>query len=183
MSLTLTAESVVSDVESGSWKRSLGRRSSSMAKKEIEQCKVFKPFPLATDVCDDCGEIPDNHPEKRSDMLPYKEALWKYMLEVGGPYSFYGHYDTWKAHEIKEHLKSCELDFDKMSTPAMDQEQMFTGTFDTETHYVDLVKGYIVCKCGEYEQGNYSFDRQDWCVRDKTLSQLIWHVVKAGENN
>ena len=153
-----------------------------MAKKAVEQCKIFKPFPLATDICDKCGKEPDEHEEKRADMLPYKEAIWKYMLDVGGPYGYYGHYDTYKGQKIKEHLKKCSLDFDKMSTPAMDSVSEFNGTFTDTTLYVDIVQGYLVCKCGEYKDSNYSWEKQDWCVRDKTLSQLIWHVVKAGES-
>lgn len=151
-----------------------------MAKREIKECTTFTPFPLATDVCDDCGRESDDHQEKRADMLPYKEAIWKYMLEEGGPYSYYGGYDTFKGEKVKKHLKKCGLDFDKMATPAMESESEFNGTFDDSLE-IEVVKGYIVCKCGEYEDSQYSWDKQDWCVRDKTLSQLIWHVVKAGE--
>jgi hypothetical protein len=167
-------------VESVGWKSRLGRRRHRVVKKAVEQCKIFKPFPLATDICDNCGQEPDSHEEKRADMLPYKEAIWNYMLEVGGPYNYYGYYEDFKAQQIRKHLEKCELDFDKMSTPTMESEAEFTGTFDTSTHYVTVVKGYIICKCGEFEDSKYDFHKQDWCVRDKTLSQLIWHVVKAG---
>lgn len=143
-------------------------------------CEVFKPFPLATDVCDDCGGERDSHPEKRADMLPYKEAVWKFMLEHGGPYNYYGGYDDWKAGEIKDHIKTCGLNLDKMSTPEMDEESVFQGTF-TEAGREAVVKGYIVCNCDKYEYSKYSYSMQDWCVRDMTLSQIIWHVVKAGE--
>ncbi len=103
------------------------------------------------------------------------------MLEEGGPYSYYGYYDSWKGQQVKEHLKTCGLNWSKMSTPTMSREEEFNGTFAESHAYVDVVKGFIVCNCDEYEYDKYEWSMQDWCVRDKTLGQLIWHVVKAGE--
>jgi hypothetical protein len=144
---------------------------------------VFKPFELAPEVCDDCGKTADDHAEKRPDMLPYKEAIWKYMLKVGGPYDFYGGYNTYDRSKILKHLKQCELDFSKMSTPKLSSEQEFNGTFAESNAYVSIVKGFIVCKCDEYELDKYEWNMQDWCVRDKTLGELIWNVVKSGESS
>lgn len=174
MSLTSTEERSTFVVEFAAWSDEPGEGST------MSKCEVFKPFPLATEVCDTCGGEAGDHPERRADMLPYKEAIWAYMLEHGGPYSYYGGYESWKAQEIKKHIKECGLNFKKMSTPTMDEESEFNGTFDESTS-IEVLKGYIVCNCDEYEYSKWPYHMQNWCLRDKTLGQVIWHVVKAGE--
>lgn len=146
---------------------------------------VFKPFKLAPEVCDTCGKTVDSHLQKRADMLPYKEAVWKFMLEHGGPYNYYsggpeteGYYNR---EEILKHISSCGLNLEKMSTPEMKREEEFNGTFAESHAYVDLVMGYIVCNCDEYEYSDWDYNKQNWCVANKSLGEIIWLVVRAGE--
>lgn len=151
----------------------------------MSKCMVFKPFPIYPSVCDECGKDRDGHPEKNADMLPYKEAVWKFMLENGGPYNYYsggpetkGYYDR---EEILKHVEECGLNWDKISTPQMESKEEFNGTFAESHAYVDLVMGYIVCNCDEYEYSDWTWNMQDWCVGGMTLGEIIWLVVKAGE--
>lgn len=50
----------------------------------MSNCTVFKPFSLAPEVYDKCGMSADGgrHTEERADYLPYKEAIWKFMLTL-----------------------------------------------------------------------------------------------------
>jgi hypothetical protein len=182
MSLSVRVERRLSGVECDAWKSSLGRRSSSVTK-----CEVFTPFKIYPEVCDDCGKPAGEHSGKNTDMLPYKEAVWKFLLEHGGPYNYYAGGPEGASYpnrkEVYDHVKKCGLNFDKISTPVMESREEFNGTLAESHAYVDVVMGYIVCNCGEYPESEYPFYRQDWCVVDISLGELIWRVVKAGESS
>ena len=145
-------------------------------------CTVFKPFSLAPEVCDECGQPADggSHTEKRADMLPYKEAIWKFLIKKGGTYDFYGGYG-YDSKEIRDHVAKCGLDFDKMSTPEMDTVGEFNGTFATSSYYATVVSGYVVCNCEKYPDSEWGWKKTKWILRDFNLGELIWNVVKAGE--
>lgn len=151
----------------------------------MSKCMVFKPFPIYPSVCDECGKDKDSHSKKNADMLPYKEAVWKFMLEYGGPYNFYAGGPETKGYpkrkKVLKHVEVCGLNWEKISTPEMDRKEEFNGTFAESSSYVDIVLGYIICNCGEYKYSKYTWEMQDWCVADKTLGEIIWLVVKAGE--
>ena len=150
-----------------------------------EQCKAFKAFPPAPEVCDECGQVAADHAVKDVSMLPYAEAVWKFMLERGGPYNYYGAGPETEGYperdKVIQHLKNCELDLEQMALPELESKDYFNGTFTDGTYRTEILIGTIVCKCGKYEASPYAWGGQDWCVADMTLSKIIWHVVKAGE--
>lgn len=148
--------------------------------KYVEECKVFKPFPLSTDVCDTCGGDKETHAEKQVDMLPYKEAVWKFFMEHGGVYNYYGGYGH-ESGAIRKHVAECGLNLDEMDTPEMETDSEFAGTF-TDSDEISILKGYIVCNCGKYQKSKFLYERTEWSLRDMKLGQVIWHVVKAGES-
>jgi len=147
-----------------------------------KSCTVFKPFELAPEVCDECGMPADGgaHIEKRVDMLPYKEAVWKFLIDKGGTYEYYGGYGH-NSKEIRSHISKCGLKLDVMSTPEMDTVGEFAGTFASHGAMVTVVRGYVVCNCDKYPDSKFNHRKINWILRDYTLGEIIWNVVKAGE--
>lgn len=152
---------------------------------KIVKCDgVFKPFKLAPDVCDTCGQDKDSHPEKRVDMLPYKQAVWQVLLREGGTHNYYGSYG-YESDKIRKHFEECGFDFLKMNTPNMDTVSEFAGTF-TDSDEIPVVKGTMYCNCGKppvQDEWRLSYNKGgvEWILRDVSLGYLIWQVVRAGE--
>jgi len=112
-------------------------------------------------------------------MLPYKEAIWNFLLEKGGTYEFYGSYGH-DSKKIRNHVKTCGLNLSKMSTPEMGTVGEFAGSF-AEGTMVAVVEGYLICNCDKYPDSKFDYQKVHWILRNYSLGELIWHVVKAGE--
>lgn len=151
--------------------------------KYVECDGVFKPFSLAPEVCDTCGQNAEDHSEKRADMLPYKEAVWNVLLREGGTHDFYGGYG-YNSEKIRKHFQSCGFNLKKMSTPEVSTVSEFAGTF-TDADEVTVVSGVMICKCGNPPtKDTYILKYKggvEWILKNYSLGQLIWQVVKAGE--
>lgn len=147
----------------------------------MSECTIFKPFKFAPEVCDECGKAADagSHTSGRTDMLPYKEAIWQFILNKGGTYDYYGGYG-YDSKEIRDHVATCGLNFDKMEIPEIETVGEFAGTFNGPGT-VAVVRGYLICNCKKNPYSKHSWERTDWILREYTLPEIIWHVVKAGE--
>lgn len=162
----------------------------------------FSPFSLAPEICDRCGEPREDHyglwaPNPM--YTEYDKAMWLALVKHGGPPNAFHDYDFNEAVEIRMHLgligreevkkinrdryyqkfdypdEFCEIDWDKTHRPLMSTVGEFDGT-DCDNREVPAVTGILYCKCGDL----YS----KWIVlKNKTMSQLIWLVVKEGEIN
>jgi uncharacterized protein YjiS (DUF1127 family) len=154
----------------------------------------FIAFLFDTKVCNVCGELRDDHVEQASPYAGHIEPMWRAMIRHGGDPSIYSGYSWRSTMEVRAHLgmlsdenlreiheweknsgrkfpipdKPCAIDFKRTSDPEDGTVGVFNGTF-TENGEEYAVTGYLYCKCEEVED-------QDWALRKKTLSQLIWMV-------
>jgi len=160
------------------------------------KCKSFKAFEKDPEVCDNCGELSGQHPGP-GPVTPFRKDMWAVLLREGGVSSFYGGYDTKETLEIRAHLglpgaaesaaewnartmssysrieiseTPCSIDWRQTGDPVMDWVGEFEGT-DCEAARIDAVTGCLYCACGE-------LFNQDWCLKNKTLGQLVWLVSK-----
>lgn len=155
----------------------------------------FKPFPLATGICDTCGKPEDVHEPRYVD---YKDALWLALLKYGGVSNLYYGYDERETLEVRAHLgvatqeefdrfnrssfrpwtvqapaNPCPIDWGLTELPKMSTVPHFTDT-DCEHEQIQAVVGFLYCQCGD-------LFAEEICLKEKTLGELIWMVVKEGE--
>lgn len=140
----------------------------------MNPCDRFTPFRLNSEVCDSCGNLFGRHRQVETPYTPYREAVWKWLLGNGGVWNFYGAYSEAESNDTRAHLEQCGIDWKKTGEPRMESRREFNGTFAEEDAYVDAVIGELFCTCGQIR-------RQEWAERYKTLGQIIWQVVRAGE--
>lgn len=129
-----------------------------------------------------CGAALERHSNTLADALalPYAEAVWKFLLEVGVFHSYYGGADQRKTVEFLTHLETCSLDVEKCGLPKSDSVDEFNGTFtDTELH-VPFFGASPTCKCGEYESATYWHNDPFGIEGTHTLGEIIFAVTQAG---
>ena len=83
--------------------------------------------------------------------------------------------DKKKIKKLIEKSEPCSIDWKKTHEPQMGVVEEFNGTFASSNHKETAVVGRLYCACGEYGWGD------EVTLKDMTIGQLIWHVVKAGE--
>lgn len=129
----------------------------------------FVPF-----ICGNCGRNYELHPDiGHPSMLPYKEAIWKWLMKYGGVANYYGGYSSASA-VIRHHMDNCEVDTDISSGPIMDYKmQSFAGTFDDD-QYEQVISASLSCCCGQIAD-------EKWTVRQTmSLGELIFQVIQEG---
>lgn len=164
-------------------------------------CRNFRPFQQDVQVCDNCGELIDRHPGP-GPVTQYRKDLWTVLLKHGGISSYFGGYDAMETIATRVHLgvpgsreeaedwnastwasrhaigipeTPCSIDWSQTGDPVMDWVGEFDGT-DCESRRIDSVVGVLYCVCGY-------LDMKDWCLKDKTLGQLIWLATKEIPKN
>lgn len=170
----------------------------------MAKCEGFTPFPPHPDVCDNCGETVMEHGGQAVPNVAteFREDLWKVMFKYGCVPSFYGGHDTHEMIEVKVHLgvdlsgeelrtltrinsdtwgwkrieipaKPCRIDYGRTQDPKMDTYAEFAGT-ECDAGQIPALVGELHCVCRKVSY-------QDWVLKDKTMGQLMWLVVKEAE--
>lgn len=151
--------------------------------------KGFKAFEYDANVCNNCGEIAEEHPVSEADDNLTK-AMWKLLIAEGGVWNYYGGgfipadsakdaYTRGKIYhnemaKIDIHMTACKIDWKRTKRPKMDQLAEFAGTFEESDYYKTGLVGELFCKCGEVSYAQIG-------MNDITLGQLIWKVVHADD--
>lgn len=171
----------------------------------MAKCEVFTPFQPHPEVCDFCGELVTEHPGYGTGNVhsEFREDLWKVMLKYGCVPNFFGGHDTKEMVEVKVHLgfdltpeedqflrrvnrkddpwyraynridppaRPCRIDYGRTEDPKMDTYAEFAGT-ECDADQIPALVGELHCVCGDISY-------QDWVLKDKTMGQLMWLVVK-----
>jgi hypothetical protein len=128
----------------------------------------FVPFEHATDVCDNCGKLQEQH---AAHDIVMREAIWTFLLGRGYVHSYYGGTNDVRMDEITDHLTKCSIDWRRTVDPKAGTVSEFT---DTESEAAELVKFYgtMTCTCGHIWA-------QRVCIDHMGLGQIIWHVVRG----
>lgn len=164
-----------------------------------KNCK-FVAFDLAPDVCNNCGELATSHIETETNLSDFHRDMWRVLLEHGHIPSYYGgrddtntivmwahfhipfkdprEWNAWAKELYANHkpAKPCELDFGKLNEVRQMQVAEFKDSFTDSSYYRAAIGGELRCVCGLYRGWG-----QKLVLENKTISQLIWLVVKKAE--
>ena len=158
----------------------------------------FRPFRHAPEVCDTCGELRDSHTIVPTPYSGHRAALWAVLIREGGDASTYGGYNDFETLSLRAHFgladpaavkawnantftrkkiqvpeRPCSVDLKRSEDPQDDAVSVFIDSF-TDNGQEHAVVGYLACACGDYVY-------QRVALREKTLGQIIWMVVKEGD--
>lgn len=133
----------------------------------------------------------------------YQKDIWAVLLRLGGFYNLYsGELDRFKTAVLWAHLgiewdagwfegwslddrawdelkrsedaaqeRGCRgIDWHHSGMPEMGTVSQFEGTFTECSEHMAVV-GHLWCTCRKYVM-------KEVAVRDKTMGQIIWHVVR-----
>lgn len=164
------------------------------------KCEGFKPFRLAGDVCENCGELVGDHagPVGPDITAEFGRTMWAVLLKHGGIHSQYSNgLDTWKSAVLRLHfgipvsavemsrsmtrmpddaavgIRDCQIDWRMTGAPDMGTVSEFNDSFTPNTEH-PAVTGSLTCRCGKYRFEQVS-------LPGKTLGQLIWLATHEGE--